>query len=131
MPVPVAVEPERKLERSPSLKNLKLGNIIQRSSSAEPLKVLDDERRAEEEARAKAVKRTGFGLWYYRFQLISGSYMLDSWESTIFSNHKHKIVSNIAISLDIFVLFSLYICLLNAYKFYKFLAATVAEYILS
>jgi hypothetical protein len=89
MPVPVAVETEKKLERSPSLKNLKLGNIIQRSSSADSLKVLDDERRAEEDARAKAVKRTGLGLWYYRFQLISGSYMLDSWESSIFSTLKH------------------------------------------
>ena len=85
MPVVASPSPSRHGEKSPSLKNLKAGNIIQRSASAESLKVLEQEKRAVKEARSRALGKTGIRLWYYRFQLLSGSYMLETWESAIFS----------------------------------------------
>lgn len=82
--MPVAVR-----SKNPSLddlRNLKYGNIIQRSASAESLRVFEEKKvKEQKQAIARTRPKKGLDLFYFRFQLLTGTYMLETWESAVFS----------------------------------------------
>jgi hypothetical protein len=89
MPVAVSTSTIRTTPSVASLKaEIKNRHILQRSSSRDSLRNLE-QKLADPKILQKYyniyLKRNMLHLFYYRFQLITGSYMLSSWESGIFS----------------------------------------------